>query len=69
MAEENLLKNSAWLFDADHRDHLTDDIQFYIYSVSKRFSIKKQEEFEINHHSQKRQKAGLFQKSDNPFEI
>jgi len=27
---ENLLRNSAWLYDVDHRDHLTDDIQFYI---------------------------------------
>jgi SAM-dependent methyltransferase len=26
---ENLLRNSAWLYDVDHRDHLTDDIQFY----------------------------------------
>jgi len=26
---ENLLRNSAWLFDVDHRDNLTDDIKFY----------------------------------------
>lgn len=30
MYNENLLRNSAWLFDVDHRDHLIDDIQFYI---------------------------------------
>lgn len=27
---ENLLSNSAWLYDIDLRDHLTDDIQFYV---------------------------------------
>jgi len=27
---ENLLKNSAWLYDVDNRDNLTDDIQFYV---------------------------------------
>jgi SAM-dependent methyltransferase len=27
---ENLLRNSAWLYDVDNRDNLTDDIQFYV---------------------------------------
>ncbi|MCL2772126.1 MAG: class I SAM-dependent methyltransferase [Oscillospiraceae bacterium] len=30
MAEENLLKNTAWLYDVDDRDNLHDDIQFYV---------------------------------------
>ena len=28
--DENLLRNSAWLYDVDNRDNLTDDIKFYI---------------------------------------
>jgi len=27
---DNLPRNSAWLYDLDHRDHLRDDIPFYI---------------------------------------
>ena len=27
---ENLLRNSAWLYDVDNRDNLHDDIPFYL---------------------------------------
>ena len=32
---ENLLRNSAWLYDVDNRDNFTDDIEFYIDYVKK----------------------------------
>ena len=37
--DENLLRNSAWLYDVDNRDNLTHDIPFYI-SYAKNYNCK-----------------------------